>query len=165
METEHLWDRFHPALNPDDYVELRYEDLLEAPKAHLERLCSFLGVDYSPAMLSYSETTRFEKPDPKFAYQWKREHSPLDIRLVESKASDLLAQRGYELSTHTPLKPGFCRRAALHAHDRVSKIRFRIRQFGLPLVLGEFITRKMHVKNLHRRYRSVMDQIVTGNLR
>jgi hypothetical protein len=34
----------------DDYMELRYEDLLADPAGESERICSFLGLPFDPGM-------------------------------------------------------------------------------------------------------------------
>ena len=38
------------------YIEVRYEDLLESPRATLERVCAFSGLEYDPALEAYHET-------------------------------------------------------------------------------------------------------------
>jgi hypothetical protein len=42
-------------LGKEEFITLRYEDLLEDPEKETRRLCAFLGEDYSPAMLNYFE--------------------------------------------------------------------------------------------------------------
>lgn len=42
--------------HPERCIEIKYEDLLEAPQAQMRRLCAFLGLDFS------SELTRLEQP-------------------------------------------------------------------------------------------------------
>ena len=37
------------------YLEVRFEKLLVEPKAEMERICRFLGMDYDERMLSYSQ--------------------------------------------------------------------------------------------------------------
>jgi hypothetical protein len=40
-------------LGPARFRQLKYEDLVTAPRARLQALCAFLGVEYEEAMLSY----------------------------------------------------------------------------------------------------------------
>lgn len=44
----------------EDVLEVRYEELVKRPKGTTERVCSFLGLDFDPAMLSYHKTNRSE---------------------------------------------------------------------------------------------------------
>ena len=37
----------------DRYLEVRYEDLVRAPAAAIERICAFAGLAYEPSMLAY----------------------------------------------------------------------------------------------------------------
>ncbi len=42
---------------PEDYLEINYEKLLEDPEKELRRCCSFLDVEFNPAMLYISSST------------------------------------------------------------------------------------------------------------
>ncbi len=39
------------------YLEVRYEELLARPRAVLEQICTFVGLDYDPAMENYHHTS------------------------------------------------------------------------------------------------------------
>src|SRR5690606_30898833 len=54
VTAEQLWDRLRHRLTEARMLEVRYEDLLAAPDRVLARTCAFVGVDYAPAMLTYS---------------------------------------------------------------------------------------------------------------
>lgn len=48
--------RFRETVVPaEQWLDLRYEDLVHEPRATLETLCAFLGEPFEPAMLSYYE--------------------------------------------------------------------------------------------------------------
>lgn len=53
------------------YIEIRYEDLLQAPKDTLKKLTDFIGVDYCNSMLSFSKSSK-ELVD-KSEMQWKKD--------------------------------------------------------------------------------------------
>lgn len=38
-------------INSNDYIEIRYEDLLDDPEYRLREVCKFLGIDFNPDML------------------------------------------------------------------------------------------------------------------
>ena len=60
------------ALEPDAYVELRYEDLVRDPYAELTRICEWLGVPFALEMLAFHELNRSENLEPKLTMDWKR---------------------------------------------------------------------------------------------
>ncbi|MEY3361133.1 MAG: hypothetical protein RL531_852 [Actinomycetota bacterium] len=91
------------------YHELRYEDLVTDPERHLEPLCGFLGVEYSPDMLEY--TTRAEaviagtvggdahaniRRAPTRTRDWRADMDPRDVARFEALAGDALAIFGYD---------------------------------------------------------------------
>ncbi|MDQ3766392.1 MAG: sulfotransferase, partial [Actinomycetota bacterium] len=43
------------ALGPGRYLQMRYEDLVEAPERHARTLCGFLGLPFDPVVLDYVE--------------------------------------------------------------------------------------------------------------
>ena len=50
-------------LSPDRYLQLRYEDLVagaEGQERQARLMCEFLGLEYDPSMLDYSEVARSE---------------------------------------------------------------------------------------------------------
>jgi len=46
-------DRFQKTLAPEQYIEVRYENLVREPEPTLRRVCEFIGIDYSSLMLEY----------------------------------------------------------------------------------------------------------------
>jgi len=46
---------FGSKLPPNQYCEIRYEDLIGQPEATLRRLCEFLGESFAPQMLASHE--------------------------------------------------------------------------------------------------------------
>jgi hypothetical protein len=92
-------------------IRLRYEDLLHNPQAELQRLCSFLGVEYTEAALSYHESQE-SKETANSGLMWQNVVKPVladnhnkflkelsedDIRIFERVAGDTLEKLGYEL--------------------------------------------------------------------
>jgi hypothetical protein len=91
---------------PGRVSRVRYEDLISAPEATLQRLCSFLGWDYQPRMLGGSgfappAYTRRQhslvggKPDPARIHAWAEELSPRQVEIFEAIAGDMLAYLGF----------------------------------------------------------------------
>lgn len=45
--------RFQKELSTDRFIEIRYEDLVRKPEPTLQKVCMFIGIDYTPRMLDY----------------------------------------------------------------------------------------------------------------
>jgi len=93
----------------DDYLEIKYEDLLSDPRTTLEELCDFLHLPFEPQMLSFYEkralTFDLEREpwkrkasqplDPTNMMKWVREMPPKEVKVAELLASRELKAKGY----------------------------------------------------------------------
>lgn len=104
--------RTHP------YLELRYEDLVAEPESRLRDVCTFLGLEYEPAMLEYhrredpslyADHPRLAQPPVRDARTWRKEMRLADVKLFEAIAGDLLAELGYERAHPRPGRSGRAR--------------------------------------------------------
>jgi hypothetical protein len=99
------------ALGPDRAMELRYENLVAAPRAELERLCAFAGLPFDPVMLRHAEDVdssrlapasglayhaRSASPPRMGARDWRYEMVPPEVAKFEAIAGPLLERLGYE---------------------------------------------------------------------
>ncbi len=50
-ETNYIIDSSNKILNPDQFLQVRYEDFVDQPKNGLIRICEFLGVEFEDTML------------------------------------------------------------------------------------------------------------------
>lgn len=90
------------------YAELRYERLVADPKREVEGLCSFLDLDFDPAMLDYSERARPEVLERAKLYNpnvmrsitktrsWDEQMPRSQVEVFEAVAGDTLTELGYE---------------------------------------------------------------------
>ncbi len=113
---------------PDEYLEVRYEDLVADPEPVLRRVCDVIDLEFDPAMLEYhrsadermSETVRdlsrgddsavtaeqraaqhanvSKPPQTDRAGRWRKDMTPEQVAAFEAVAGDLLTDLGYELS-------------------------------------------------------------------
>lgn len=102
------------ALGPKRYTEMRYERLLAHPQEEIESLCSFLDLDFDPAMLDYSEHARSEVLDRAKLYNphvtksitktrsWDEQMPPSQVEVFEAVAGDTLQELGYERAFPSP---------------------------------------------------------------
>jgi hypothetical protein len=114
-------------LGHKDYMEVRYEDLVLKTRETLNRICTFIELDYDDSMLSYYTRTpdrlkehkgRFlsdgtvlrsqeqrlgqqkrtmEPPDPSCVFAWKSAMSAEERERFRRVAGDLLRDLGYEV--------------------------------------------------------------------
>ena len=164
-EAEHTWDALVPKLAEGDHIEVRYEELLREPERVLGGLCRFMGVDYDPAMLSYPDDSTYGPPDPKLAFQWRRKATEEEVRLVESRLGGMIASRGYEPSglPHLEVTPQM--RTRLEARCREHRRSFRIKRFGLPLVLADYLSRRVPIKPVRDSVQLRINAIENAHLR
>jgi hypothetical protein len=102
------------SLGPKRYAEVRYEHLLSRPQEEIESLCSFLELDFDPAMLDYSEQARSEVLDRAKLYNphvtksitktrsWDEQMPPSQVEVFEAVAGDTLQELGYERAFPSP---------------------------------------------------------------
>jgi hypothetical protein len=149
-EIEQEWDRALPSIPAERRIEVRFEELTANPHATLERICAFVGVPYSERMLSYPEDTTYGPLDPHVAERWRQSYSPWAVRLAEAGASDMLERRGYAPSGPR-WRPGRATRALLELHCRLSRLRFRLRRYGVGLWLRRQLATALGLEAWRRR--------------
>jgi hypothetical protein len=157
IETESNWDSSASLFKKNNIMELRFEDLVLHPKRQLKRVCNFMGVEYSSAMLSYSTESTYDPPDASTVTKWKTQLRAREIALVEIKARSLLLQRDYELSGCPLDYPTLFECIQLWWANKVYKWRFGIRRHGLINFVLEKITRRL-LKPFHHVFAQRMHQ-------
>lgn len=159
VRIERLWDRIREGLGPDRFVEVRSEDLMHDPPSSLARVCSLFGLEYDPAMLSYSEDSTYGPPDPSLCYQWRRKLSEREIRLVEARVGPLLTDRGFEPSGLPPLEVSTAMELALRLQDKRSRIGHRLRTLGPRLYAEDVVARRVGSRSWRDRVRSRINEV------
>lgn len=93
-------------LAPDQYLEVRYEDLLAFPERTVHHLLNFLGEPFDPAVIRFRKAGEAGKTplvqqdlQPGNIAKWRRRLSPLQLWLFEGAAGQLLYCNGYPLAT------------------------------------------------------------------
>ncbi len=165
IEAERLWERVQAGLPSQRWIELTYEDLIREPEVQLARLCDFLGVAYSPAMLSYPSDTTYAPPNPKLVFQWRRKLSPRNLALLEGRIGAMLTQRSYELSGAPPATPGWFERAGLSLRNRWGRMRFRQRRYGLGLWLASLLAQRLPLPGWRRSLRLKLNELDAKHLK
>ncbi len=91
-----------------DFIEVRYEDLVDAPEREARRLCSFLALDFESSMIALQRATE-NLGDTKGAQRivagnygkYKTQMNTDELRSVEAYCAEGLNQMGYTVLQHT----------------------------------------------------------------
>lgn len=162
VTAERCWDALAPHLSPEQSIEVRYEDLVARPEAELARICAFIGVPYSPAMLDYpSDARQYPPPDPSLALQWRTKLSPREVATVELRTGSLMERRGYPPSGYPSPTIGRLRHHVLLADARARRLRTRVGMYGPGLVALDVLGRRLGLRPLAstaQRRINVVDQ-------
>lgn len=164
IETETDWDAGTAGIDPAQVFTLRYEDLFTDTEGRLRAVCDFLGVPWDAGMLDYHRNSSYPPPDPTLIKQWRRKCTARDVALLEGKAGTLMEARGYERNGD-PMFPGRQLRLELLAEDRRFIWSFRMKRYGIALLLAEKLLRHSGPKALHRKLKLQMNRIDTLHLR
>ncbi|HWB55096.1 MAG TPA: sulfotransferase [Tepidisphaeraceae bacterium] len=165
IEAERLWKEIQPRLAPNQYINLKYEDLIKDSKETLTRLCRFLGTEFDPAMFKYAEHSTYDLPDRKLVDQWKRKQTPEQVQLVESKIANMLTERGYELSGQQRIQVTSAMEKDLMRHSRKIERKFKIKRYGFFLVAMSKLSRILHINPLENYCRNRVHQITNAHLK
>ncbi len=165
LEAEFLWDQLKPKLSGDRYIEIIYENLITDPTTTLTKICDFIGIEYDQQMLNYDKNTTYSKPNPKLIQQWQHKLSEYEIRLVESKISELLTNRGYDLSGLPTLEVTPSMERQLYLQDWWFRVQFRLKRFGVPLFVADYMSRKLKIKPWEKQVKLKMNEIVQRHLK
>lgn len=97
----------------NDYLEIKYEELLTQPEETLKKVCTFINVTYDPKMKdSHQFNQRYDQhknhhkltqPIQTSNYnKWKKKMSPQDARVFDVIIGQTLVDKGYEKSSQSP---------------------------------------------------------------
>ena len=164
LTAEREWVELRRSIRKEQWIEVRFEDLVRTPRAELARIGAFLGVDYSEAMFDYVRTSRYQAPNANQCAQWRSRLRPIDIRRVEARLAEGLTHRGYPSSGEPPLSIGPLYDRYLRLHSRFGAWRFRIRRFGIMLAMKDALARRLRLRRLHARVVEHLDRITDMHL-
>ena len=106
--------RLKERLDATQYLEVRYEDLIQDTESTLRLVCDYLGETYSPDILRFYRTNKRYPTDeinnanlakPIIAGntgKWRRGLPLREIRIFEAVAGEQLEQYGYERACKNP---------------------------------------------------------------
>lgn len=165
LEVEMEWESYRRSLPAENWIELRYTDLVTRPVEQLTRICEFLGVEYSERMFDYVHGSTYEPLNPAMIEQWKRNSDRKAIQRVEAKIGDRLLARGYKLSGYPKIKISGLKDLYLRLDSAVGTLLYRVRNYGTALVIAEFLTRRLGFRKQNLRFKKMIDEIIDANLK
>jgi len=165
LRAENEWDVAHANIDNNRWIEVRYEDLINDSRTQLEKICSFLGVEYSEKIFDYANQSTYSAPDANLCYQWKTGLSKRDIQQLEAKLGERLLHRGYELSGYPRISISSQSKKYLYLQSRVRAFLFRINRYGAMLTLQETLARRLGLRRLHLNIAKRIDRIIDANLK
>ncbi|MFT5585565.1 MAG: hypothetical protein ACI9VR_003157 [Cognaticolwellia sp.] len=128
------------SFGPQDYLELRYEDLVHKPKLWLSAICRFIGLPFQDAMLHPSRSAE-NLGDTKGVVgivatnteKWRERMTPDLLQRTEAICGPLLAELGYPLAGD-PQRVQRVSPAEMQLRklaDGANLMRFRVRDWGM----------------------------------
>lgn len=80
---------------PDQYLFIKYEDLINDTGATVAAICSFLNIEYNPEILAYRKATVAQFDTYTTALKWKHENllKPIDAKIAEKWKTTLTANQ------------------------------------------------------------------------
>jgi len=165
LDAEREWEVLRGRLGKDDWIEVRFEDLVTGTAAQLARVCEFLGLPPSERMLDYVEDSTYEAPDAKSLYRWRTAMRMSDVQRLEDKLGERLSLRGYELSGHPRLRVTAIGKQWLYFQSRVRAFLFRLNRFGLMLTIQELLARRLGLREAHQDAIGRINRIINAHLK
>lgn len=164
MNSEESWDRLRPRLRPEQFIEVRYEDLVTEPERVLTQICEFLGLPFEPQMMDLRGTT-YEPPSPRFANQWRRGMSARDVQLIEARVGPMMVARGYELVNKAPQRLSAWTLLSLKVQNTVERHRIGLKTYGVSNWMQDVIARHLGLRSVVRAARLKMFPIKAKTLK
>lgn len=148
---EKRWDNLKKEIIGEDFLEVRFEELVSQPELVLKSICDFLGVEFTADMINIENKTSYSRPDHTLGEQWRRKLSSDQICLIEAKCEDLMLERGYKVYSKKLVAPSFLKRAWLFLQNRVYRWSFNINRLGFKLWLQYNISKRLRFNSLYER--------------
>ena len=158
------WHTLKTDLKSDQFLELRFEDLIDRPEDVIQQTCQFLGVAYQPQMLKYHEHTSYAPITRSRSQQWSKKLSAYEIRIFEAIAGSQLDEYAYARSGEPAISIPHYMNLLFRTQNRFRRARSRIREFGLRLWFMELVARRTGMEQTYQRLLHEMHQITNSKL-
>lgn len=164
IESEILWHSVKRKLNINNYIEISFEDLITKTEDTLNSICVFLKVKFTHEMFNYSKKTNYNLPDSNLINQWEKKLSLREIQLVESKTELFMQKRKYKCA-YPKKNISIINKINLSLQNKIYKILFKVKRFGLIIYIADIFTRKLHLKRINNKLRLIINDIDRQHLK
>jgi hypothetical protein len=166
IQAQDAWARLCADVPAARRIELRFEDLVDEPKALLKRACELIGTHYDAAMMEINADTTYSHPSPHTARSWRDSASPREIAQVETRVGhERMERAGYEPSDLPPLPSDPITRLSVHAADVFNRVRFRQRRYGVGLWIAGVISRRLPIRSIREAVQVRLDEVTNQHLK
>lgn len=165
IDTEKSWDILRASLDPAQYTEIHFEELIHNPEDVLKHICAFLGISYSDTMLSYPEHSTYARPDPALTQQWRLKANPRQIGLIENKVGTMMGSRGYDCALPESRPPSLSERVYLSLQNKLYRAIFWTKRYGVALYIADRFSDRLGPEVLRSYCRARTDRINTRHLK
>ena len=162
LKLEKEWSDLVQTLPENQFITVKYEDLVEQPEVVLSEVCEFFGVTYNEDMLRYNEKSTYSRPDVSLAYQWKHKATEYEVSLVEYKLRNMMLKYDYELSGYKELSINWTGRISLNIIARKNRLLFSIKKYGLCLKVLDVMSRRLLPLSSFRNWVQIKMNVVTN---
>ena len=150
---------------PNRAIQVKYEDLLHQPKLEIQRICEFIGMDYSNNILKY-----YKSPDSKITAEsgemWHNLSRPLmkhnynkykkgleteEIDVFEKVAGELMSSYGYHLENHINAEKHIFSKDEILEFDHINKqLKNEVLKKAVEKDLLKRYDQEQLIKKIHR---------------
>jgi len=164
-KAETNWKNLKKMISSEQWIEIRYEDLIVDTIGTLEVILSHIDLNFNPEMLAIEKDTTYNRPNSNEAQHWSKTATPEEIQLVEICAKEMLLNAGYKHSQFPILHISSLKRLQLNMRNRYNKIRYFIRKYGLSLWLLSVTSRRLPFDNLRTDIQNRIDEVTNKHLK
>ena len=160
IRSHEEWQHLCRRVPAERRIEVKFEEFVIDADATLRRITQFLGVEFDPAMFEIEGDTTYKRPNPRGARSWCDDAGETEVREMEARLGDRLAQAGYAPSGLPPLAIGPMRERALRWKDRIGRQRFAMRRYGALTWIGSRLSQRLlPIGALRKRTQATIDRI------
>ena len=165
IESETQWEQLEALLQPEQYTTIRFDALIEDHLTELKKLCSFIGLEYSPDMLNYANETDYALPGAGVANSWVDTLNKTEVQHIEARVADMMVTRGFALSDYPLLETSEINMTKIKIENKVKSLKSRLQRHGVKLSVQDFVARKLKLSNLETKTRKQMNAQELKNLK
>jgi hypothetical protein len=131
--------------NADQFMEIRYEDIIENPKESVQLVCDFLNEEYSDELLKFHKIADKSIPSYKMDWhsgakkeinstsigRWSKDLEDWEISLINKKMKKELQLHNYKIPTSQNRIP-----LNFYIIYQMTKFRYKFNQYGIKIIDG-----------------------------